>query len=283
MSRRTDLTFGSLNLSLSAMKIDALLPHEETIQEITDSLAAEIIKDGVQIDPVFVDTQSRVIFDGMHRVAALKSLGCKSIIACSADYSNPSIKVYRWIRCISTLPASLLHELSRVLRLYKTEPSSATAAVDTGKAAVALITRERAYLSEKEFVSVEDAYSLVKQFDRIVLEMGIRFATLPDHLALNTIGAPYEAALYAPPLTKADVLNSALNRRLFPAKSTRHYIPVRPVAVMYPLDHLVHMTGGDADSDLKQILQSSLPVMLAPGTTYRGRTYEENLLKIRGN
>ncbi len=283
MSHRTDLTFGSLNLSLGAIEIDTLLPHEETIQELTDSLAAEIIKDGAQIDPVVVDAQSRVILDGTHRVAALTSLGCKSIIVCSVDYSNPSIKVHRWMRCISALPVSLLDDLSRVLLLHTTDISSATSAVDSGGAPVALITRERAYLSRREFVSLGDAYSLVRQFDRILTENGIRFTTLPDQLALKTIGAPYQAVLYAPPVKKSDVLNSALNRKFFPAKSTKHYIPVRPVAVTYPLDRLIHMTGGDADSHLKQILESSIPVMLAPGTAYRGRTYEENLLNIRGN
>ncbi len=283
MSNTTDLTFGSLNLSLHVFEIDVVLPHEETIQELTDSLAAEILKDKVQIDPIIVDAKSHVILDGTHRISALKSLGCKAVVTCSLDYSNPSVIVERWIRCLSSLPDALLTELEEAFRLYKTDTHSAMDEVDQARAALAIITSKTTYLSRKEFASVEDAYSLVRRFDGIVWENGLRFATLTEQLALNTIGAPYEAALYTHPVKKADVLRSGLNRRLFPPKSTRHLIPVRPVGVMYPLDHLRHFSAADAESSLRQILESSTPVTLAPGSTYRGRTYDESLLQIRGN
>ncbi|MFX1466245.1 MAG: ParB N-terminal domain-containing protein, partial [Promethearchaeota archaeon] len=61
-------------------KLDYLQPHEKTAFKAVDQLAQEIEKDGFQKDPIIVEKNSMVVLDGMHRLAALKKLSCKTAL-----------------------------------------------------------------------------------------------------------------------------------------------------------------------------------------------------------
>lgn len=76
--------------------VDALLPHEETDEERTEELAAEIEADGYLEEPIVVDGEHHVILDGHHRYGALRRLGCRRAPAYVVDYDDPSIRVTLW-------------------------------------------------------------------------------------------------------------------------------------------------------------------------------------------
>jgi len=64
-------------------------------------LRESFLNEGVVRDPVLVDCRSGVLLDGMHRLIALRELGCVAAPVCSVDYFNSSINVGVWYRSLS--------------------------------------------------------------------------------------------------------------------------------------------------------------------------------------
>ncbi len=90
-----------LDLHIYLASLDKLLLHEETIPYRTAELRREFLHDEMVKDPVIIDTESSVVLDGMHRVAALRELDCVCIPVCAVDYQNPNIGVGAWYRAMS--------------------------------------------------------------------------------------------------------------------------------------------------------------------------------------
>ena len=113
-----------LDMEIKIVPITQLHIHEKTIPQALEKLKMEIISQQVLKHPILVDTKSFVVLDGMHRVAALKSLDFLLAPVCLVDYSNPSIKLFTWYRqldrginlldFISTIKERFSYELSSV-------------------------------------------------------------------------------------------------------------------------------------------------------------------------
>jgi len=78
------------------VEIDLLRGHEKTQSDHLDKLSHEIRMDGFLRRPIVVDLRTKVILDGHHRVAALRSLGCSKTPVYFVDYSSPLIEVRPW-------------------------------------------------------------------------------------------------------------------------------------------------------------------------------------------
>ncbi len=77
--------------------LSALKPHERVIEERVEKLKVQLVRDGVQIKPILVDSRGLVILDGHHRVEALKRLGAVYVAAVIVDYDNDEcISVDSW-------------------------------------------------------------------------------------------------------------------------------------------------------------------------------------------
>jgi len=80
-----------------------LVPHEGVIEEHILEIKSEMERDGFQLRPIAISRLDHLgtkwrgrylIHDGHHRTAALKRLGCTSIMGSIFDYSDPRIKVF---------------------------------------------------------------------------------------------------------------------------------------------------------------------------------------------
>ncbi len=91
-----------IRLDIALVEIDELLLHEATISGSLDGLMEEIERSGILRSPVIVGRESLVVLDGMHRMEALRKLGCRFMCVCLVDYASPGIKVDRWCRVISS-------------------------------------------------------------------------------------------------------------------------------------------------------------------------------------
>ena len=80
-------------ISLKIMKINSLLPHEQTIETRFQKLLANI-KKNKWVAPILVDNDSLTILDGHHRTRVIMELRYKYIPAYLVDYRQSAIKVF---------------------------------------------------------------------------------------------------------------------------------------------------------------------------------------------
>jgi hypothetical protein len=76
--------------------IDRLKIHEEIRPEHVARLVAEMRRDGVVVDPIWVAHGSYVVLNGHHRLAALRELGAHRVPAWVLDYDSELIVLDRW-------------------------------------------------------------------------------------------------------------------------------------------------------------------------------------------
>jgi hypothetical protein len=89
----------------------------------------------------------------------------------------------------------------------------------------------------------------------------------------------FSAILCPPVITKQQVVEAVQRGEVFPPKSTRHRIPVRPIGVGLPLAMLrdSERTLDEVNLSLGKKLNSSRLRRLPPGSIYRGRRFEDTL------
>jgi hypothetical protein len=78
------------------MKIDELKEHEKINPSHLKELMEEIKSDGILKKPIAVDENTKIVLDGVHRLNALKMLGCNKIPVVLVNYRSPKIKVLSW-------------------------------------------------------------------------------------------------------------------------------------------------------------------------------------------
>ena len=78
--------------------ISSILLHEGVVEEWTQKLSTNIDHDGIVKNPIIVTQYEGhyIALDGMHRVTALKALGCRDVVVYEVDYDDPSIGLYGW-------------------------------------------------------------------------------------------------------------------------------------------------------------------------------------------
>lgn len=284
MMHAGEFQVGSLKLHLTLMRPSEIFPHEEVIPHSLNSLVNSLKYDGAQLDPVIVDSSSKVVLDGMHRLQALRDMGARRIMVCEVDYSDKSILVNRWLRCWVRIDLRVSKKIIRELALQATSSAKeAIALVDKKRSPIAMLTGSGAYVSQENTSETIEAHQLVKKIDTL-LEIGESIEILHESEALQGLAGRHEAVFYPPRITKRDVIESGLNGRLFPAKSTRHTIPVRPVGMDVPIEILVkEKSDTKAKEDFEKSLSGLSYTMLKPGSIYRGRTYQDSLMLFEKN
>jgi len=267
-----------LTLKLSLEPVDRLHIHEEVIESALRRLVEEIRADRVVKHPVIVDEKTMVVLDGMHRVAALKELGCRLIPACLVDYDNPNILVSSWCRGIAG------EDLGRAVRLIEglglevvSRPFEEAVGMLGGEGVVAVVVSNQGCLTVHGDVGdVKDVYDEVKRMESALRSGGYRVEYLTEDDALRMARSGRLLASIIPPkVSKEAVRRVALRGEVFAHKTTRHVIPARPMFLNVPLDWL-RMGYEEANRLLYRNL-SGRRVRRLPGGTVLDRRYEEEL------
>ena len=76
---------------------------------------------------------------------------------------------------------------------------------------------------------------------------------------------------------KSEVIESCVNRTLFPPKSTRHLIPSRPLGISFPLDWLKSKKYAEAESFFEKHILSKHIRRLPEGSKIGSRRYLEEV------
>jgi hypothetical protein len=269
-----------LKMEIKLVSIDSLFIHEETIPAALEQLKQELIDDGVLHHPMIVDRKTLVVLDGMHRVAALRGLGYQLAPVCLVDYQNPAIELSAWYRefegelDFSKFAQSLSKQLS--MGLETTTTDIALEQVDSRKATVALALGTQAYsFTKSNVLPIKETYDEIEKIESLARQMNYQILYSAGIDALESVRKRIRVVLIVPALTKDEVIESALNHKLFIQKTTRHLVPARPLFVNVPLSWLEYSDLNSANQKFAAYLKKKHIVEQDSGTVINGRRYEE--------
>jgi hypothetical protein len=269
-----------LRMEIKFVSIESVFTHEETIPSALEKLKNEILDVLVLKHPIIVDTETYVVLDGMHRVAALKSLGCNIAPVCFVDYTNPAIELFAWYREFEgnhPFP-DLINEIASKgnYEQLPTTPNEANEIVDSRGAMAALVNEETAILlKSKSILTIKEIYDKVSEIETIAQGIGYSIIYSTEADALHNLQTEMRPVLIVPPLINEEVIECALQHQLFAHKTTRHVVPARPLFTNVPLSWLKMTDLNDANRRLYSHLQSKRIVEKEPGSIIDGRRYEE--------
>ena len=263
-----------IQLDIALVEIDELLLHEETISGSLDALKEEIERSGILKSPVIVGKESLVVLDGMHRVEALRNLGCRFMCVCLVDYMSPGIRVDRWCRVVSS-PITIEDFISSFGDLGAITRAGGS---DRGGASLLLMLEEGYYEMAVHGEGVVPGFATVTSIESWLRQKGhaIRYETESDAakmLERREVGF----VLCPPAIEKRHVLETAKSGRVFPPKATRHIVPARPFGVDVPLELLrdTVISVEEANRQLSKILEAKSLRRVPPGYRWGSRRYEE--------
>ena len=274
-----------LELYVGVERLGELKIHEEIVPELLRELVQDIRSSGEVKDPVIADPSTGVILDGMHRVAALRELGCRYIPACMVDYRSPKIGVGCWYRIIKGRAEEKLPEICGLpgLEVQLSSMKDALRALEERKATAALLTARDCHLIRALKTDIQESYMWIKRLERILREEGFNVGYECEFHAEQLVrSGEVLAALLVPRVRKEEVLEAARSGRVFAHKTTRHVLPARPMNIRVPLKWLA---GDRPLEEINRLLVESLSERklerLEKGSFFKGRCYDEELLVFR--
>lgn len=271
---------------IKLVELSKLHIHEEIIPELLDSMVDEIKSNGVLKHPIIADTNNLVVLDGMHRVAALGKILCRSIPACLVNYDDSKVKVGCWYRtiCGNTSVGRILDTVRSLrVELIKVSKTDAKRLLAGRRAVAALLMKNDCYAVHTKAKGIRDAYDWVGHIEKALATEGmeINYETELD-AEEKVVAGDVDAAMMTPGVTKEEVLEAALSEKLFAHKTTRHVVPARPMYVDVPLKWL--MAGKSIEEANKMLIEHLVKremKRLPKGSVFEGRRYEEELVVFK--
>ncbi len=263
-----------IQLDIALVEIDELLLHEETISGSLDGLMEEIERSGILKSPVIVSRESLVVLDGMHRVEAVRKLGCRFMCVCLVDYMIPGIRVDRWCRVVSS-PIALEDFISRFGELGVIARARGSPG---GGASLLLMLEEGYYEMVAHGEGIVSGFATVTSIESWLRKNGhvIGYETESD--AAKMLERREVGFVLCPPIIeKHHFLETVKSERVFPPKATRHIVPARPFGVDVPLELLrdTVVSVEEANRRLSKILEAKSLRRVPPGYRWGSRRYEE--------
>ncbi len=258
-----------LGLSLGLARISSLRPHEGLLEEDVRSLASSMAGEGVQLDPLMVDSATMVVLDGTHRLEALRRLGAIWAAVALVDYRDPGVRVGRWLRAVDPGAASAAAERAGMRRVGGWE--EAMEEVDSsGRRAAVLMPSGPSYLGPESEGSL-GAHLMAEPIWRASPHVEL----VRDDEVAKALGSG-RAVVYPPTPRKEEVLAAAESGTLFPPRSTRHVFRARPLGLGVPLSEL------RSEEPSPEVLgrRASSFRRLPPGSVVRGRRYDEEVVEF---
>ncbi len=217
----------------------------------------------------------------MHRRAALAAVGSHFALCARYDYLSNAVILERWLRYFIAPSEEFLSEVVSLLKLSE-RPNfeEAVRAVDGGESKIALLSAADSYTSDRE-MSLLEVYDAVSSIDKLCEKYRIDLDYTPESSKYELFTSESVYLLYPEKMSKKDVLDMAGKGHLFPCKTTRHIVPVRPMGVYFPLDLLKGTSEAACLKELKNIVNTSRIELEKREVWYEGRRYSEPLAIFR--
>ena len=271
-----EINSGKIPILLVLKRIHELKPHEETVPSDLRAIVKTLKQDPILRHPVVADASTGAVLDGNHRLAALSELGCYTIPTALIDYQNPLVKVDRWFRVMT---GESLNDFMK-----QTSDSQSRLFKSISEADRNVLSRESyAWLGDrKEWFTFgpngPDAVEAFQKSFRIEEKarnnhLKIAYTDNDDLKELPENGFMMSTVR----VEKSEVIESCINRRLFPPKSTRHLIPSRPLGLTIPIVWLKNKNYAEAESVFVKHVDSKRVKRLPEGSKVGSRRYLEEV------
>lgn len=238
-----------------------MIPLADALAHETDDPAGvrelgELLKrDGVLRNPIIVAELEKqyAVLDGATRVAALRELGLRDVLAQTVDYADASVQLNEWHHVIVGLaPNRLLAELADVegVTLHPVEAGVARRELALRQILGCVVMNNGQHYA----VLGEGPASITQQADLLRHLAEVYRSTAEVHqtvevdlTALATDYPGFAAVVMFPRFTPAEVAALARSPSKLPMNITRHVIAGRALGLDIPLD----MLGGDKSLEEK--------------------------------
>jgi len=269
-----------LSMEIRIVPTEQLYIHEETIPNALEQLKREILSDNILKHPMIVDSKTFVVLDGMHRVAALRSLGYHLAPVCLVDYLNPAIGLFSWYRELEgEKPIQELIDLAKsrlTFHSFSSPLRMAIKMVNAREALAALASKNKLFILKSATAhSAKQIYDEIARLEEAARQIGFNIIYSTESDAIKNLRSTSRFVMIVPPLTKDEVINAALHGELFAQKTTRHVVPARPLFINIPLEWLRESNFRVVDRRMERLLGAKRIDRLAPGAIIEGRRYEE--------
>lgn len=282
MSSGFRISHPKVTLEITLEEVEKLHVHEETIPEVLDKLTEKIKVDRIFIHPIIADEKTLVVLDGMHRVAAAKSIGYNLVPVCLVDYTNPNIVVGSWYRLIDEVTElEKIREAIIDLDLTVADDSfeEAHRKVEERKAVAAVFSQSECLTFYGNSKNINQIYDDIKKIELKLRSSGYPVSYCTEKDAVENVGSSnVSAALITPTVSKNEIINMALAGRVFMQKTTRHIIPARPMFINVP-NKWLYRAATELSNKRKRLakLLSSRKLERLPSGQVMDRRYEEEL------
>ncbi len=228
---------------IKIVPIAKILLHEGVVEDWTIKLSNNIDHDGLMKNPIIVTRYKSqyIALDGMHRLTALKALGCRDIVVYEVDYADPGVGLFGWDALIldqfPVLDLLQRYTLDESLELIRHRDFSAARERIKGHiSCLALLTRKGDIYELKMPDGQENLDLLIrilKDFEQDLDRKDLRIFYVADEQSELTFKQHKKAfALFKRPFfTKDEVITRTVEGKMLPRKSTRHLFPLRPLRI----------------------------------------------------
>lgn len=272
-----------LELELKILDLAEVHIHEEIVPELLEKLVKDIKTRRVISDPLLIDKKTKVVLDGMHRVAALKKLGYKYLPVCEVDYDSPKVKVGCWYRVVEGGGGDKIPKILMLLGLESevTSIERAKKELEERRAVAALLSPKNCLLIWAEKNDIHESYVWIKRIELALKEgkLKVRYEREPDAEKNVT---KRTAVLMVPCVKKEEIIATALSDSVFAHKTTRHVVEGRPLNVKVPIAWLDgKMSLTDVNKKLRESLSKRRHQYLLAGSSFKGRRLEGGVIVFR--
>jgi hypothetical protein len=270
-------------LEIEIVDINRVRIHEEIVPELLKVLIADIKSRRMIMDPLLVDKKTEVVLDGMHRVAALRSMGYRYLPVCKVNYHSPRVKVGCWYRVIEGRDGGKFSEILKLLGLRgeKTRVERAKRELDKRRAVAALLSSGGCLLIKAEKNDIHESYGWIKRIERALKEESFKVRYERERDAGKLLSKRV-SILLVPCVKKNEIIETALSGRVFAHKTTRHVVEGRPLNVRVPLGWL---TGNRPLEVINRMLCRSLSKRefkrFPAGSFFKGKLLEGGVTVFR--
>lgn len=254
-------------LHLKLERLEEIRLHEEVLPDAFRKICRAICEEQVLQDPIFVDEDSKVILDGMHRAAALLKLKhgeCKNlfwdentkkytypecencsgkfknleyILCCTLDYAkSKAVTLKKWYRGVNYPLKKTLEAMPSEFTVQKTD------SITTKDNVCAVLTDGDTYFTiSGNFDHILDKYMALRHIEKIIREHKGEITYCADEEAFDLLEkGEFSFVMVTPTINREDVQTFSTpgfprKGEVFPPKSTRHVLSARPLKVNIPL------------------------------------------------
>ncbi|WP_455278743.1 hypothetical protein [[Eubacterium] cellulosolvens] len=214
--------------------IDLLRPHEQIDPIRLEKIKRQLIRDGIQREPIIIEGNHLIVLDGHHRIRALKELGYSKVVAHKINYSQGDLILKTWYPVIK----GSKKELQSTLHDHITSSDSKQI----------LLRCPRLIMYDKEHQLKNDRKTIM---DSILGKFGIKYVRNEEKARELARHDNFAGSIIFESIEKEDVIKAALSGSILPPKTTQHIIPCRPEKCFIPLEKLGKCPHLKTTSDLK--------------------------------